>query len=87
MKGLSVNKSLTKIYLADNQFGEEEKVLESIKYAWSKNTHLGRYDFKYNALNDPGIEKLTQFMEECTHIYDVEIGERVGKDVMAAFKE
>jgi hypothetical protein len=26
-------------------------------------------------------------MEECNHIYDVEIGERVGKDVMAAFKE
>jgi len=26
-------------------------------------------------------------MEECSHIYDVEIGERVDKEIMAAFKE
>jgi len=62
-------------------------VLESIKYAWTKNTHLGRYDFKYNAINDVGVEKLTEFMKECNHIYDVEIGERVGNEIMAAFKD
>ena len=87
MKGLAVNKSLSKIYLADNQFGEEEQVLESIKFAWHKNTHLGKYDFKFNALYNVGVEKLTEFMETATHIFDVEVSERVDREVLEKFKE
>ena len=87
MKGVSVNKSLTKIYLADNQFGEEEEVLESIKRAWIKNDHLGKYDFKYNAIYDDGVKALTQFMELAPHVYDVEISERVEKDTLEEFQK
>ncbi len=77
MKGIAVNKSLKKIYLADNQFGEEEQVLESIKFAWHKNVTLGKYDLKFNALYNHGVEKLTEYMETAQHVFDVEVSERV----------
>lgn len=75
MKGLQVNKELVYISLEDNQFGETEEVLESIHKAWQKNNHLGKYNFKYNAIQDKGVEKLTSFMEECNWIFDVQISE------------
>lgn len=87
MKGLAVNKSLTKIYLADNQFGEEPNVLESIKYAWTKNITLGKYDFKFNALYDNGVEKLTEYLELAPHVFDVEVSERVEREILEKFKE
>lgn len=88
MKGLSVNKSLKKISLADNQFGEDPEVLESIKYAWTKNNHLAKYDFRFNAIYDSGVKALTEYMEVATHITEVEISERVkSKEVVEAFKD
>ncbi len=72
-----MNKELTKIYLADNQFGETDDVIESIHKAWQKNNHLGRYDFRYNAINDGGVEKLLSYLEECKWVWEVEVSERV----------
>ena len=63
-------------------------MLESIKYAWTKNTHLGKYDFRFNALYDSGVEQLTEYMSVAPHVNDVEISERVkSKDVVEKFKE
>ena len=87
MKGIQVNKSLSKIYLADNQFGEEDEVLESIQRAWLKNTTLGKYDFKFNAFYSKGIKKLTEYLEQANHVSEVEISERVEREVLEKFRE
>jgi Ran GTPase-activating protein (RanGAP) involved in mRNA processing and transport len=54
-RGISINKNLKKIFLADNQFGEEEEVLEAIRDCWFKNKTLARYDIRYNKFEDTGI--------------------------------
>lgn len=36
-RGTAVNKSLKKIWLADNQFNDEEEVLKAIMFCWVKN--------------------------------------------------
>ena len=87
MKGIAVNKSLNKIILADNQFGDEEEILESIKLAMVKNTHLGKYDFRYNAIYEVGVEFLTETLAEATHVYEVEISERIPQETLTKFKE
>lgn len=53
-RGLSVNKKLKKVYLADNQFNEHESVLTAIEACWLKNKNLGRYDLRYNTFTDDG---------------------------------
>lgn len=53
-RGISINKNLKKIFLADNQFGEEEEVLEAIRDCWNKNKTLARYDIRYNKFEDAG---------------------------------
>lgn len=53
-RGLSINKKLKKIYLADNQFNEDESVMAAIEACWLKNKNLGRYDLRYNTLTDIG---------------------------------
>jgi hypothetical protein len=54
LRGVSIAKELKKIYLADNQFNEDDDVLEAIKSCMSKNKSLARYDFKNNDLKDKG---------------------------------
>ena len=54
LKGVSIAKELKKIYLADNQFNEDQEVLDAIKDCMTRNKNLARYDFKYNALEDIG---------------------------------
>lgn len=54
-RGLSINKKLKKIYLADNQFNEHESVMNAIEGCWLKNKTLGRYDLRYNTFSDEGI--------------------------------
>ena len=54
LKGVSIAKELKKIYLADNQFNEDQEVLDAIKDCMTRNKNLARYDFRYNALEDVG---------------------------------
>lgn len=45
----------------------------------TKNTRLGRYDFKYNNIREDGIKSLTTLITtNATHVYDIEIPERIG---------
>ena len=63
LNGVSIAKELKKIYLADNQFNEEESVLEGIKNCMARNKSLARYDFRNNDLKDEG--KLTILIFKC----------------------
>jgi hypothetical protein len=48
LRGLSIAKSLKKIYLTDNQFNDDPEMLENFKKCMCKNKTLGRYDLMYN---------------------------------------
>jgi hypothetical protein len=61
LRGCSIAKNLKKIYLNDNQFLEEDEVLEAIEKCMKTNTNLGRYDFKYNFISDYGKNFLFKF--------------------------
>jgi len=52
--GVSIAKSLKKIYLADNQFNDDDQMLKAIEFCMVKNKKLSRYDFKYNNITDRG---------------------------------
>lgn len=52
--GVAIAKSLKKIYLADNQFNDDENILKAMEFCMIKNTTLTRYDFKYNNITDNG---------------------------------
>lgn len=54
LAGVSVSKNLKKIYLADNQFNEDIKMLEAIRNCMNLNKTLARYDFRNNDLQDEG---------------------------------
>lgn len=54
LNGVSIAKTLKKIWLADNQFNEAEDVLMAIKTCMQRNKELAKYDFRNNDLNDAG---------------------------------
>ncbi len=54
LRGLSIAKSMKKIYLADNQFNDNPMVMDAFKSCMMKNKKLGRYDIKYNTFGDDG---------------------------------
>merc|ERR1712160_232402 len=89
LQGTAVNKALKKIWLSDNQFNDDDEVLKAITFCWTKNTHLMRYDFKYNIISSEGLQTMTQcLVAEAQHVYDVEIPERIDdKNVFKEFSE
>ena len=54
LNGVSIAKNLKKIHLGDNNFNEEEDMLEAIKTCMDRNKTLARYDFRNNDLKDNG---------------------------------
>lgn len=63
LQGVSIAKSLKKIYLADNQFScDDDEVMKTIDVCMCKNTSLGRYDFRYNHVTVEGkLLRITNF--------------------------
>jgi len=81
LNGVSIAKELKKIYLADNQFNEEEEMLKSIKMCMTRNKQLARYDFRNNDLRDDAVIFFTEMLgpeEEgkISHVTEIEISER-----------
>ena len=54
MRGLSINKTLKMINLADNQFNDDPLVLDAIEACWRKNKNLGWYNLAYNNIFENG---------------------------------
>lgn len=87
LRGVSAAKVLEQFNIADNQFGDDEDVLQAFKFCMTKNTTLGHYDIKFNSINDEGIKYLTEVLTEAEHVFDVEISERVTQEILKEFKE
>ena len=54
LQGLSISKSLKKILIADNQFSEEQSVLDALKLCMTRNEKLTKYDLKFNNIGENG---------------------------------
>ena len=54
LNGVSIAKELKKIYLGDNQFNDEQDVLDCIKNCMTKNKNLPKYDLRNNEMGDKG---------------------------------
>lgn len=54
LMGTAVAKSLKKIYLADNQFQDDDDFLKAVCFCMETNKKLNKYDFKYNNITDRG---------------------------------
>ena len=55
---MQINQSLTQLNLADNQFGEEEIVLEKLSKMLASNKNLQTLDLRYNGFYDAGAETI-----------------------------
>lgn len=87
LRGLSINKNLKMINVADNQFNDDTAVLDAIEGCWKKNKSLGWYNFSYNNLFDNGgLERIIALLGPCNHVFKVEVSERAG-DQYAALQE
>ena len=69
LRGASVSKRLHKLILQDNQFVEEDPVLEAFASCMRNNTNLGCYNIKFNFVSDYGVEFLCEVISECKHVY------------------
>lgn len=77
LRGLSIAKSLKKIFLTDNQFNDDPDMLEAFKSCIKKNRTLGRYDLMYNNIQEEGVNFFIEMLEnEAKHVYELEFSER-----------
>jgi len=53
-----------------------------------KNKNLGKYDIKHNNIGNEGIQFLIDILGElANHVWEIEISERIDKQVLADFNE
>ena len=89
LRGLSISKSLKKVYLTDNQFNDDPEMLESFKKCMCKNKTLGRYDLMYNNIQEDGVNFFMDVIENhAKHVYELEFSERgLAKDQIKELQE
>jgi hypothetical protein len=87
LRGVSAAKVLEEFHIADNQFGDEDNVMQAFKFCMKNNTTLGHYDLKFNSIGDDGVKFLTEVLIEAEHVFDVELSERVTQEYLKEFKE
>jgi Leucine Rich repeat len=61
-RGLSINNSIETLDLADNQFGEEEAVIDSLKNFLIRNKKIKSLNFKFNGFYEDGARKIFDFL-------------------------
>lgn len=61
--------------------------MEAMRECFVRNKNLGRYDIRYNNIQDNGMAKIIAYLAEANHVFEIEISERVSKETMQAFKE
>lgn len=53
-RGVQVNKKLEHLHVADNQFDDDDEVMEAMRLAMSRCKTLPHYDIRYNNITDDG---------------------------------
>lgn len=87
LRGVSCAKQLEEFHIADNQFDDKDEILQAFSFCMTRNKVLSHYDLRFNAIQDDGIKHLTEVLLEATHVWNVEVGEKVTQDILKEFKE
>ena len=66
---------------------EDDDVLDAMHKCMEMNQNLGRYNFKYNFIGDYGVERIVEMMNVANWVFEVEIPERISKQVMEKYTE
>ena len=91
-RGLTINKSVETVNLTDNQFGEEEEVMESLKNLILKNKSVRYLDFTYNGFYEEGAQKIFDFFNEMNldelaegvNIVSIKLPEKIPNELLKA---
>ena len=51
---------------------EVDEVMDTIQFCMEKNKGLGKYNFKYNFIQDNGVERICEIMAIADHVFEVE---------------
>lgn len=60
LHGMQINKSVTKLNLSDNQFGEEKSVVDALLDMMRMNETLNTLDLRYNGFYDTGVDAICE---------------------------
>jgi hypothetical protein len=65
-RGLTINNSLESIDLTNNQFGEEDGVMEAFKSLVKNNKKIKYLNFSFNGFYEEGAQKILEFLNQLT---------------------
>ncbi len=61
--------------------------MKAFKRTWQNNKTLGRYDIRFNNIGDDGVRSITEDSHETPHVCEINISEKVSKEVLQEFME
>ena len=80
-------KTITTLYVSDNQFDDSEDVMEALKFAMNKNKICTNYDLRHNTLTDEGIDVLAAILKESPHVTKVGVSEWISAEALNVLNE
>ena len=91
-RGLTVNNSVENVDLTDNQFGEEEGVIEALKNLIIRSKTLKTLNFTYNGFYEEGARKLFDFfndlntneLADAISLASIKLPEKIPDDLLKA---
>lgn len=84
---LQINTILDTLDVADNQFGEDPTVMESICTVFKDNATLGSYNFKYNGITEEGAKILLEAVKASKIVNDLTLNDGMPKELMKEFAD
>jgi len=86
-RGMAAAKTITTLYISDNQFDDSEPVMDALRLAMTKNKICTNYDLRHNVLTDDGIEVLASILKESPHITKVGVSEWISAEALNVLNE
>ena len=80
-------KTLTTLYVSDNQFDDADDVMEAMKFAMNRNKTCTNYDLRHNTLTDEGVDVLAEILKESPHVTKVGVSEWISAEALAVLNE
>mmetsp|Transcript_9178 Transcript_9178/g.9129 ORF Transcript_9178/g.9129 Transcript_9178/m.9129 type:complete len:281 (-) Transcript_9178:36-878(-) len=94
-RGLMINSSVVSVDLTDNQFGEEELVLTTLRNLIFTNKSLKNLDFTHNGFYETGAQFILGFLTEKNEeggdivyaINEIKLPEKISRDTIKAIEK
>ena len=86
---LTISKSIKRLNISDNQFGESTDVLTALGNIMFNNKILVSYDLSYNGIQDTGANRLLEYIskENNSRVTELELDERIAYEIIKEIKK